>query len=169
MRCRAREGRGSASGSPTPGALPASSFRGSKPHVVHRKQYKPHMVSLRNRLAIYIRLRRGGLTQREFARRTGVAQSTIMRIENEDQNVTLKTLEQLCRAFRVDVAELFPEEPPVPSAYHRHAAIAGQVHEPVVEGKDGSGRVGGQGRKRRASDASSPAPGRGGARRSGSE
>lgn len=31
-----------------------------------------------------------------------------MRIENLDQNVTLETLEQLCKAFHVDVAELFP-------------------------------------------------------------
>ena len=48
------------------------------------------------------------MPQRAFARKIGVAQSTIMRIENEDQNVTLLTLEQLCKAFQVDIAELFP-------------------------------------------------------------
>lgn len=48
------------------------------------------------------------MPQRAFARKMGVAQSTIMRIENEDQNVTLKTLEQLCKAFNVDVVDLFP-------------------------------------------------------------
>ena len=31
-----------------------------------------------------------------------------MRIENLEQNVTIDTLEQLCRAFHVDIAELFP-------------------------------------------------------------
>ena len=66
------------------------------------------MVHLRARLAVFVRTRRGDATQRDFARKTGVAQSTIMRIENEDQNVTLKTLEQLCRAFNLDVGELFP-------------------------------------------------------------
>lgn len=66
------------------------------------------MVHLRARLAAFIRNARGDLPQRAFARKMGVAQSTIMRIENEDQNVTLKTLEQLCKAFNVDVVDLFP-------------------------------------------------------------
>lgn len=48
------------------------------------------------------------MPQREFARKIGLAQSTIMRIENLEQNVTLKTLEQLCKTYRIDVADLFP-------------------------------------------------------------
>ncbi|WP_294133763.1 helix-turn-helix domain-containing protein [Pseudohongiella sp.] len=63
---------------------------------------------MRARLAVFIREARGDVPQRVFARKMGVAQSTIMRIENEDQNVTLDTLEQLCKAFHVDVGELFP-------------------------------------------------------------
>jgi transcriptional regulator with XRE-family HTH domain len=66
------------------------------------------MVQLRRRLAKFIRERRGPLSQRAFARKSGLGQSTIMRIENLDQNVTVDTLEQLCKAFHVDVAELFP-------------------------------------------------------------
>ena len=66
------------------------------------------MVHLRSRLAAFIRTRRGATPQREFARKLGVAQSTIMRIENEEQNVTLETLEQLCKAFHLDVGDLFP-------------------------------------------------------------
>lgn len=69
------------------------------------------MVHLRKRLAAFIRQKRAGVPQRVFARKTGVAQSTIMRIENEDQNVTLDTLEQLCKAFNVDVGDLFPAQP----------------------------------------------------------
>ncbi len=48
------------------------------------------------------------MPQRDFARKIGVAQSTIMRIENLDQNVTLDTLESLCKVFHADVADLFP-------------------------------------------------------------
>ncbi|MEX0738671.1 MAG: helix-turn-helix transcriptional regulator [Pseudohongiella sp.] len=66
------------------------------------------MVHLRARLAAFIRNARGSVPQRVFARKMGVAQSTIMRIENEDQNVTLDTLEQLCKVFQVDVGDLFP-------------------------------------------------------------
>ncbi len=67
------------------------------------------MVHLRQRLAIFIKEKRGSTTQREFARKIGVAQSTIMRIENLDQNVTINTLETLCRVFHADIAELFPQ------------------------------------------------------------
>lgn len=66
------------------------------------------MVHLRTRLAAFIRNARGDVPQRVFARKMGVAQSTIMRIENEDQNVTIDTLEQLCKAFHVDIGDLFP-------------------------------------------------------------
>ncbi len=67
------------------------------------------MVHLRQRLAIFIKQKRGSTTQREFARKIGVAQSTIMRIENLDQNVTINTLETLCRVFHADVGDLFPQ------------------------------------------------------------
>jgi len=79
-----------------------------EPHVVLCLQYKPLMVHLRQRLAIFIKEKRGNIPQREFARKIGVAQSTIMRIENLDQNVTLKTLENLCKVFHADVGDLFP-------------------------------------------------------------
>lgn len=48
------------------------------------------------------------MPQRDFARKIGVAQSTIMRIENLDQNVTIDTLESLCKVFHADIADLFP-------------------------------------------------------------
>lgn len=67
------------------------------------------MVQLRERLAIFIREKRGDSTQREFARKIGVTQSTVMRIENRDQNITLKTLEILCHAFHADIGDLFPQ------------------------------------------------------------
>ncbi len=86
------------------------------------------MVYLRKRLALFLRNRRGRLPQREFARRTGLAQSTIMRIENQDQNVTLDTLEQLCRVFHAEVDELFPPLP-VPRQYESDRSRAAAVHE----------------------------------------
>jgi len=64
------------------------------------------MVQLRQRLAKFIKEKRAGVPQREFARKIGVAQSTIMRIENLEQNVTLNTLETFCRVFRVDIPSL---------------------------------------------------------------
>jgi transcriptional regulator with XRE-family HTH domain len=96
------------------------------------------MVHLRSRLAAFIRQRRGNTPQRVFARKMGVAQSTIMRIENEDQNVTLQTLEQLCKAFHVDIADLFPAlntmrvyQPPA-----RAGLSAAMVHEKQAPERD---------------------------------
>lgn len=93
------------------------------------------MAQLRARLAIFIRERRGAQPQRVFARKTGLAQSTIMRIENQDQNVTLETLEQLCRVFRVDIGELFPPVTTVRAYPGLHPAVTqrpGMVHEREV-------------------------------------
>lgn len=121
-----------------PALLPVGG-KTNEPHVVRYKQYKPYMVHLRERLAIFVRTQRGDTPQRRFARRIGVAQSTIMRIENQEQNVTLDTLEQLCKAFHVDVAGLFTEDPgrrPTHYAGHQveRATVTAPpaVHEPEV-------------------------------------
>jgi transcriptional regulator with XRE-family HTH domain len=101
------------------------------------------MVHLRKRLAAFIRQKRAGVPQRVFARKTGVAQSTIMRIENEDQNVTLDTLEQLCKAFNVDVGDLFPAQSAgriykAPTDSTR--APAPMIHDPA--GPDADAKIG---------------------------
>lgn len=51
-----------------------------------------------------------GLTQTQMARRLGVSQPTLYRLENGDQNTTLKTLAQICRVLRCDVGELLRGE-----------------------------------------------------------
>lgn len=48
-----------------------------------------------------------GFTQPEMARRLGISQPTLNRLENAGQNTTLKTLNQLCRALRCGVGDLF--------------------------------------------------------------
>jgi len=48
-----------------------------------------------------------GLTHRQMARRLGVSHATYTRLENTNQNVTLKTLSQLCHALDCDMGALF--------------------------------------------------------------
>jgi len=48
-----------------------------------------------------------GLNQTEMAKRLGISQPTLNRLENGSQNTTLKTLNQLCRALRCGVGDLF--------------------------------------------------------------
>jgi len=49
----------------------------------------------------------GGLTQTEMAKRLGISQPTLNRLENAGQNTTLRTLSQLCRALRCGMGDLF--------------------------------------------------------------
>jgi transcriptional regulator with XRE-family HTH domain len=48
-----------------------------------------------------------GLSQTEMAKRLGISQPTLNRLENAGQNTTLKTLDQLCRALRCEVGDMF--------------------------------------------------------------
>jgi transcriptional regulator with XRE-family HTH domain len=50
---------------------------------------------------------RAGLTQTEMARRLGISQPTLNRLENVAQNTTLKTLTTICRTANCDVGNLF--------------------------------------------------------------
>lgn len=61
-------------------------------------------------LARKVRTLRGGATQTVFARKLGISQATLARIESGEQNTTIKTLQQICKALRCDVAELFRDK-----------------------------------------------------------
>lgn len=65
------------------------------------------------RLAANLRRQRGNLSQKAFARKLGVSRATVTRLEAGSQNATLKTLDQLSKALRCDVADLFRAEPTV--------------------------------------------------------
>lgn len=64
---------------------------------------------LAKRLGSYLRKRRGDLTYAQFARRVGISDSTLHRLELGDQNITLKTIEQLMDRLKCSVSELFEE------------------------------------------------------------
>lgn len=67
---------------------------------------------LARRLAAALASVRGDESQNKFAKRLGVSNATLNRIENQVQNVSLETLEKLCLALRCDVNDLFPPEDP---------------------------------------------------------
>ena len=66
-------------------------------------------MDLAGRLAESLqRLRRvAGLTQAEMARALGISRPTLNRLESASQNITLRTLGQLCRALRCEPGDLF--------------------------------------------------------------
>ena len=64
---------------------------------------------LAKQLGAFLRKKRGNLTYQQFSRKTGISDSTLHRLEMGEQNVTLKTLEQLCERLKCKVSELFEE------------------------------------------------------------
>jgi DNA-binding Xre family transcriptional regulator len=64
--------------------------------VCGRKRHAPHA---------YLVLR--AIASLSLARSVGVSQATLARIEKGEQNATIKTLQQICKALRCDVSELF--------------------------------------------------------------
>lgn len=64
-------------------------------------------MNLSQKLARNLRYRRGDLTQEAFARKLGISRSTLTRLENADQNTTLKTLDTITKRLRCDIHELF--------------------------------------------------------------
>lgn len=64
-------------------------------------------MDLVDNLAKNIRALRGDKTQDAFARKLGISQATLARLESGAQNTTIKTLQQICKALRCDIGELF--------------------------------------------------------------
>ncbi len=66
-------------------------------------------MDLGQRLAGTLRRMRekAGLSQVEMAKRLGISQPTLNRLESVSQNATLKTLNQLCQALRCEPGDLF--------------------------------------------------------------
>lgn len=58
-------------------------------------------------LAKNIRALRGDKTQDAFARKLGISQATLARLESGAQNTTVKTLQQICKTLRCDIGDLF--------------------------------------------------------------
>jgi transcriptional regulator with XRE-family HTH domain len=69
-------------------------------------------VDFARQLAEVLRRTRAGagLTHRQMAQRLGISHATYTRLENANQNVTLKTLTQLCRSLDCDMSGLFRGE-----------------------------------------------------------
>jgi DNA-binding Xre family transcriptional regulator len=62
---------------------------------------------LAKQLAAFLRKKRGDLTYKQFSRKMGISDSTLHRMEMAEQNVTLKTLQQICDRLKCDVADVF--------------------------------------------------------------
>jgi transcriptional regulator with XRE-family HTH domain len=67
------------------------------------------MDTLAIRLGRRLRELRGDEPQLQFAKKLGISKSSLNRMELGEQNVSLKTLDTLCRRLKVEVGELFAD------------------------------------------------------------
>lgn len=67
------------------------------------------MDTLAIRLGRRLRELRGDEPQLQFAKKLGISKSSLNRMELGEQNVSLKTLDTLCRRLKVKVGELFAD------------------------------------------------------------
>jgi len=63
-------------------------------------------------LAAYLKKRRGDQTLAQFAKRLGISDSSLQRLEMGQQNITLKTLEEITKRLKCRLGDLFPGEFP---------------------------------------------------------
>jgi DNA-binding Xre family transcriptional regulator len=64
---------------------------------------------LAKQLGAFLRQRRGELTYAQFSKKTGISDSTLHRLELAQQNITLKTLEQIADRLKCRVRDIFPD------------------------------------------------------------
>lgn len=62
---------------------------------------------LRVQLGNFLRQKRGEQTYAQFARRLGVSVSSLQRMENGAQNVTLDTLDKIARRLKASLGDIF--------------------------------------------------------------
>lgn len=63
---------------------------------------------LRKQLGSFLKNARGDSTFAQFEKRMGISASTLHRIELEQQNVTIDTLEQIMDRLKVSASDIFP-------------------------------------------------------------
>jgi len=65
---------------------------------------------LAKKLGKFLKRRRGKLTYAQFAKKLGLSDSTLHRMELGEQNVTLKSLEQIIKRLRCRVSDVFDDK-----------------------------------------------------------
>lgn len=63
--------------------------------------------TLDNQLAVFLRKRRGQITYAAFARKLGITPSSLFRLENCQQSITLKTLQQIMERLKISWPDIF--------------------------------------------------------------
>jgi transcriptional regulator with XRE-family HTH domain len=66
-------------------------------------------LSLKHQLANYLKTARGDMTFAQWARKTGISNSSLQRLERAEQNLTLSSLDTLLLKLKVTIHDVFKE------------------------------------------------------------
>ena len=69
----------------------------------------PFVGTFDKQLGQFLRKRRGEMTYAQFSRKTGLPASTLHRLENGTQSITLKKLEPVLKRLKCRIADVFPD------------------------------------------------------------
>lgn len=67
-------------------------------------------VNLDRQLAAFLRKSRGTMTYAEFSRKLGFPPSTLHRLENAGQSITLRNLQQIMSRLKCGLSDIFGDE-----------------------------------------------------------
>jgi len=65
--------------------------------------------TLEKKLAAFLKKKRGDVTYAAFSKKLGITASTLFRLENCEQSITLSRLEQIMQRLKVDLWDVFGE------------------------------------------------------------
>ena len=66
--------------------------------------------SLDRQLGVFLRQKRGEMTCAQFSRKVGLTASTLFRLENGQQSITLGKLEQVLERLNLKLIDVFPSD-----------------------------------------------------------
>jgi transcriptional regulator with XRE-family HTH domain len=66
--------------------------------------------ALERQLSAFLRRRRGNLTYNEFSRKLGLPPSTLHRLEQCQQSITLRSLQQIMDRLKCGLSDIFPDD-----------------------------------------------------------
>ena len=69
----------------------------------------PKPVPYEKQLAQYLRAARGQQTYRAFAKKLSISASSLQRLEQAEQNVTLRTVQQIVRRLGISIRDILSD------------------------------------------------------------
>lgn len=92
------------------------SVPGTKQEEIPHREYaffqnlgvpKAHQPNLEDKLAAFLKKTRGETSYAEFAKKTGLTPSTLFRLENRQQSITIGRLEDVMARLKVTLQDIF--------------------------------------------------------------